>query len=152
VGKVFQPDDGRFSSQLSEVFGSGLRDAIGHATRRDVLRALHRKERPCGLDEIALELPAFGIGRLSYHLQVLRQAGVVTETLGHQGPARYRSVVSEDGQVRAVLRATARWDGARREAAAFASPNPLLTMFRIPRPVRTIRLRSRRKTDEDGER
>jgi hypothetical protein len=40
---------------------------------------------------------------------------------------------------------------AKREAMAVASVSPLLTMFRVPRPVHTIRLRSRGQIDMERE-
>src|SRR3954447_17444385 len=131
--------DGRLSAQLAATLEPKLQDALDHPVRREVLRVLVRGERLRSVTELGAELPGFRLSQLSYHLQVLRRMGTVA------------SEVAGDGRVRAVLRATEQWDRARREAAAAASASPLLTMFRVPRPGRTIRLRSRGKIDSERE-
>jgi hypothetical protein len=85
---------------------------------------------------------------------VLRQAGTVAAEPAGMGQVRaqYGSEVAGDGRVRAVLRATEQWDREQREAAAGASASSLLTMFRVPRPTRTIRLRGRSKIDAEQDR
>jgi hypothetical protein len=104
-----------------------------------------------GLD-LRAELHAFGSSQLNYHLEVLRRSGMVVPIPGAEGegPARmlYASEVSDKGEVRAILRATEGWDRERRESAAAANASPLLTMFRLPRLVRTIRLRGHSGIDE----
>ncbi|HEX5592171.1 MAG TPA: helix-turn-helix domain-containing protein [Solirubrobacterales bacterium] len=124
-----------------------LQDALDHPVRRELLRTLNRSARSRSTVEIRADLQPFRPSQLSYHLQVLRRSGVVASDVADRdatgsGP-RYASEVAEDGEVRAVLRATERGDMERREAAVAASASPLLTMFRTPRPVRTIRLRGR---------
>jgi hypothetical protein len=103
--------------------------------------------------ELNAELGAFRLSQVGYHLQVLRRSGTVaTEPAGlgaGQVRARYASQIYGDGQVRAVLRRTQRSDRERREAIAAANASPLLTMFRVPRPVHTIRLRGRRAPEGD---
>jgi hypothetical protein len=116
---------------------------------------LNRFGRARTVPELGAQLP-FRLGQLGYHLQVLRRSGVViaepAKMAAGTGGVRYASQVSTDGDVRSVLRATERWDRERREAVAQERASPLLTMFRLPRPIRTIRLRSQRRIDADPER
>lgn len=155
-GDFVAAEDGRLSARLAEPLGPRLRDALDHPIRREVLRALNRRDGSRSVAEISTELPAFGLGQLGYHLQVLRRSGAVAPVPADldagQSRPRYASDVLDDGQVRAVLRATEQWDRQRREAAAAASSSPLLTMFRVPRPVRTIRLRGRNQVDAERDR
>src|SRR3954453_13297087 len=139
-----EPGDGRLSAELAATLRPELQDALGHPVRREVLRALNRKMRPRPGAEVESALRGFSLSQLSYHLRVLKRSGTVAlEVRGRHSGGGYASEGFEDGQIRGVLRATEQWDRERREAAAAASASPLLTMFRIPRPVRTIRLRSR---------
>jgi DNA-binding transcriptional ArsR family regulator len=136
--------DGRLPAGLAAMLGPELQDALDHPFRRDVLRALDRSGRARSVAELGAELPALRRGQLSYHLRVLRRLGVVASEAAGDGAgphALYASAVFEDDGVRAVLRATERWDRKRRDVAAAANASQLLTMFRVPRPVRTIRLR-----------
>jgi|SRR3954447_3513619 len=148
--------DGRLAARLAAGLEPKLQDALDHPVRREVLRALSQGGGSHSVAEIGAELRAFGLGQLGYHLQVLRRSGAVASVavdLGTgQNRARYASEVCEDAQVRAVLRATEQGDRERREAAAQAKLSPLLTMFRVPRPVRTIRLRGRSTIDAEQER
>jgi len=151
MGRAFETQDGRLSGQLAAELEPELRDALDHPIRREVLRALAGSRKSHSISELGVELRGFRDGQLYYHLQVLQQAGAVAlepadEGAG-QGRARYASAVPEVREVRAVLRATEQWDRKQREAAAAAMASPLLTMFRVPRPVRTIRLRGRREID-----
>jgi DNA-binding transcriptional ArsR family regulator len=153
MGDSVAAEDGRLAPRLAAPLGPELQDALDHPIRRELLRALGQGRRPRSIAEIGAELGGFRPGQLGYHLQVLRRSGAVASvpaglSAGHG--VRYASSVSGDGQVRAVLRATERWDRERREAAAETNSSPLLTMFRVPRPVRTIRLRGR--SGIDGER
>jgi DNA-binding transcriptional ArsR family regulator len=148
--------DGRLSARLAAQFEPELRDALDHPVRRELLRTLNQGQRPRSVAEIGTELGGFRLGQLGYHLQVLRRSGAVASVSaglsGGQSQARYASEVAEDWRVRAVLRATAQWDRQQREAAIEANGSPLLTMFRVPRPVRTIRLRGRSETDAERDR
>jgi DNA-binding transcriptional ArsR family regulator len=140
--------DGRLSPQLATMLEPNLRDALDHPLRRGVLRRLNRSERSQSVAEIRTELPSLGQAQLSYHLRVLLRSGAVaSEGGGGSKRARYVSEVLEDDEVRAALRATEQWDRERQEAMAAANASPLLTMFRVPRPVRTIRLRNRGRID-----
>jgi DNA-binding transcriptional ArsR family regulator len=147
--------DGRLPARLAETLDPGLQDALEHPVRREVLRTLSHKPRPRTIAEIGADLHGYPAGQLDYHLQVLRRSGAVaaesTDVGADRAGARYGSEVFEDGQIRAVLRATEKWDRERREAAAAASASPLLTMFRVSRAVRTIRLRSRGRIDSERE-
>jgi DNA-binding transcriptional ArsR family regulator len=158
MGKVdsFREEDGRLPSRLAVALDRKLQDALDHPIRREVLRTLHRNVRSCTVAEIRAELRAFQLSQLSYHLQVLRRSGTVASDQGSVGaspaPAHYASEVADDGTVRAALRATQKGDEERREAAVVAKASPLLTMFRVPRPVRAIRLRGQSKIDAERER
>lgn len=149
-------EDGRLCTQLAARLDPKLKDALDHPVRRELLRTLSRRARACSMVELDGELRGFNRSKLSYHLQVLRQAGTVTSiSVGastNDGHVVYASAIDGDGRVKAVLRATERWDRERREAAAAANTSPLLTMFRVPRPVRTIRLRGRGRVDAERDR
>jgi DNA-binding transcriptional ArsR family regulator len=156
MGGSLEMEEGRLSGQLAAMLKPEFHDALDHPIRREVLRALSRSDQPRGVAEIGAELHSFRLSQLSYHLQVLRRAGTVALSPAGRGTDRgralYASEVDGDGQVKAVLRATEQWDRKQREAAAEANVSPLLTMFRVPRPVRTIRLRSRSRIDAEQER
>jgi DNA-binding transcriptional ArsR family regulator len=142
--------DGRLSAGLASTLEPKLQDALDHPLRREVMRVLNRDPRPRSVGELQAELSRFPAGQLGYHLRVLREAGIVVAVEGNAAAAsgsyvRYASGVVGNSQVRAVLRATERWDRRRREAQASGTASPLLTMFRTPRPARTIRLRARRE-------
>lgn len=148
MGKAGSPggESGRLPRQLAVALDPELQNALSSPVRREVLRTLNRHARSASVGELMAELRPYGRSQLGYHLQVLRRAGAVAQgAAGTDGAtARYASKVPVDGPVRAVLRATERGDLEHREATAVASASPLLTMFRVPRPVRTIRLRRRR--------
>jgi DNA-binding transcriptional ArsR family regulator len=140
---------GRLAAHLAATLDPKLQDALDHPVRREVLRAFHGKGRSRSVAEIGARLPVRA-GQLSYHLRVLRDSGtIVPEPAGvgiDRGRARYASEVCGDRDVRSVLRATERWDREQTEALARANASPLLAMFRLPRPVRTIRLRGRARS------
>jgi DNA-binding transcriptional ArsR family regulator len=155
-GDFVAGEDGRLSARLAAPLEPKLQDALDHPIRREVLRTLNQGGRSRSVAEIGTELPAIPLGQLGYHLQVLRRSGAVASLPAELDAgvcrARYASEVFDDGQVRAVLRATEQWDRRRRESVAATNGSPLLTMFRVPRPVRTIRLRSRRQGDPERDR
>ncbi|HEU5064065.1 MAG TPA: hypothetical protein VFT79_13080 [Solirubrobacterales bacterium] len=145
--------EGRLDDELAAALEPKLQDALNHPTRRDLLRVLHRSGRPCGVTAMLGKLPPLKRGEIDYHLKVLRDGGAVfvDGTLAAPGGREwlYRSALMEDAKVRLTLRATEREDRKRREGAKGSSG--LLTMFRVPRPDRTIRLGTRgRKTDREG--
>jgi DNA-binding transcriptional ArsR family regulator len=141
----FESSEDRLPGQLAAGLGPRLQDALDHPVRRELLRTLSRGSRSRSTAEIHAQLGAFRPSQLCYHLQVLRRAGaVVAIPAGDAGSRpRYASGTAADEEVRAVLRATERQDREQTEAALAASGSPLLTMFRTPRPVRTVRLRGR---------
>jgi len=145
-----EAEDGRLAASLAARLEPSLQDALDHPVRREVLRTLNHGEHDWSVAEIGAQLP-FRLSQLTYHLQVLRRSGtVVSKPAGisaTRGRTHYASVVAGDGHVRSVLRATERWDRERREAAARRSASPLLTMFRVPRPVQAVRLRGREEAD-----
>lgn len=135
--------DGRLADELAAILEPKLQDALNHPTRREILRVLHASEQPCGVTEILGKLPPLKRGEVSYHLQVLQNCGAVA------GAPLYRSSVADDLKARAALRATEREDLRCRGAEKKGGSSGLLTMFRVPRPERTIRLSNLlgRKTD-----
>lgn len=153
-GDSVAAEDGRLSARLAASLEPRLQDALDHPIRRELLRALGRHARSVG--ELNAELMGFRPSQLGYHLRVLLRLGTVaSEPAGlstNPALARFASEVSDDTQVRAVLRATEQWDRSRREAAAAAGSSTILTMFRVPRPVHTIRLRSRRQVESERDR
>lgn len=155
-GNSVAAEDGRLSAHLAAPLEPKLQDALDHPIRREVLRTLNQGRRSRSVAEIGSELRGFRLSQLGYHLQVLRRSGTVASVppglSAGQSRARYASAVCDDGQVRAVLRATEQWDRERREAVSEANSSPLLTMFRVPRPVRTIRLRGRSEIDAERDR
>lgn len=148
-----QASDGRLSTRLAKTLDPKLQDALDHPVRREVLRTLNRSRRSRAISELGVELNGFPLSQLNYHLQVLTQLGTVGADSTHlrfgQAHARYASEVSDHREVLLVLRATEQWDRERRKAVVSASASPLLTMFRVPRPVRTIRLRGRGRPEGD---
>jgi len=132
-GESFEAREDRLPGALAARLEPKLQDALDHRVRRELLRSLNRGGRSRSTAELRAELRAVRPSQLRYHLQVLRRSGVV----------------AGDEKVKAVLRATERIDREQSEAAAAASASPLLTMFRTPRPVRTVRLRGRARTRGD---
>lgn len=142
--------DGRLEARMAAMLDLKLQDALDHPVRRELLRALGQDGGAKDVAEIGADLRGIRLSQIGYHLQVLRRSGSVVSIGGpgvDRNRPRYASQVSGDGQVRAVLRATERWDRERREVALRAGASPLLTMFRVPRPAVTIRLRGRRGMD-----
>jgi DNA-binding transcriptional ArsR family regulator len=132
-----------------------LQDALNHPTRREILRVLHASASACSLDKFFDRLSPLGRGELSYHVEVLHRSGLIFDVTrpAHGGrEVLYRSVVGEDADVLAVLRATERQDRERRQAMGEDRPPGFLKMFRIPRPGRAISLRGRseRKATPSG--
>jgi DNA-binding transcriptional ArsR family regulator len=134
--------------QLAAKLEPKLQDALDHPARREILRTLNRSGRAQSTSDLRAELQTARPSQIRYHLQVLRRSGLVVKDpvdFNLTGrPSRFSSEVAEDEQVRAVLRATERQDRQLREATMAAGASSLLTMFRAPRPVHTIRLRGRR--------
>jgi hypothetical protein len=123
-------------------------DALSHPLRREILRNLNADGRPRGLSAIAAALPPFTVGEVNYHVQVLRGVGMIVSDGTVPGPSgrqrAYRSEVAEAASALAVLRASQRRD---RETLRLASNRPrssLLSMFRTPRPIRSVRFGARR--------
>jgi DNA-binding transcriptional ArsR family regulator len=136
--------DGRLIDELAAILEPALRDALNHPTRRDILRVLNAQEEGLGIDGILGKVPPLKRGEVDYHLQVLLDRGAVVEdgtrpALGGREPT-CRPAFADDAKVRAALRVTEREDRRRREGAGNGGSSGLLTMFRVPRPERTIHL------------
>jgi DNA-binding transcriptional ArsR family regulator len=142
--------EGRLPAALAAALDPHLREALENPTRREVLRSLHGSDRALEVVEIASELGEFTVSEVAYHLRVLERSGGATVANGRPSVMgerrRYVSGVADNGQALAALRATQQWDrthqrrGDRRSSAH-------LTIFRVPRPTRTIRLGER---DREG--
>lgn len=142
-------DDGRLEPGLAATLERQLQDALDHPLRREIMRVLNGEGGARSVAEIRACLTPFRASELNYHVQVLLRTGAIAldgerPTLG--GRQRfYISKVTADLQVESVLRATEREDKSRRRVAAGGRSARFLTMFRIPRPTRTIRFGSRRR-------
>lgn len=138
--------DGRLPAEIADALGPGLKDALDNPMRREILRVLHRDERPRSIREIASELSELTVSEVGYHVGVLRRYEAVAVDgegrAGRDAQQLYFSGIQDDLQALAALRATLQWDRDRRRERRRRS-SKVLTMFRIPRPVRTIRLGDR---------
>ncbi len=136
--------DGRLVDELAAILEPKLQDALNHPTRREILRVLHASEQPGSVTGILGKLPPLKRGEVTYHLQVLQNCGAVVSEGTRPGPggrdALYRSEVADEPKVRAALRATEREDRRCREGAKRGGSSGVLTMFRVPRPDRTVSL------------
>lgn len=147
--------DGRLADELAATLEPRLQDALNHPTRRGILRVLHGSDRPCGVTEILGALSPLTRGEISYHLGVLRDAGSVFDDGTRPAPGGrevlYRSALRAEAGVIAALWVTEQLDCRRRKAGDEQRSSGALTMFRIPRPGRTVRLRNwrGRKTDRE---
>lgn len=139
--------DGQLAHELAVALGPELQDALNHPTRREVLRVLHRSGRSCGVPEILDRLSPLKRDEVVYHVRVLEAAGAIvadgTQPAFGGRDVLYRSVLVDEGNVVAALQATERSDRERRQGASGGSPG-LLTMFRVPRPGRILRLGERK--------
>jgi DNA-binding transcriptional ArsR family regulator len=139
--------DGRLSDELAAILEPKVQDALDHPLRREILRVLHAKERPCGLMEVAGELRAFAQSEVSYHLRVLQGAGAVfadgAQPAVSGGGKIYRSTLAEDAGVIAALKVTELPDRKRWQHMKGGGSTNLLKMFRVPRPRQAIRLSMR---------
>jgi DNA-binding transcriptional ArsR family regulator len=148
-----EPPDDRFPGQLAAELEPKLQDALDHPVRRELLRILNRSARSQGMAELRTELSALRPSQLRYHLQVLRRSELVAASSaasnGDGGGPRFASEVVDDGDIRVILRATEGRDRERKETLAAAGGALHLTMFRIPRPVHTIRLGGRARARGD---
>lgn len=144
--------EGRLPVEIAAVLEPGLREALDNPTRREVVRILNSSDRALGVGEIAAHLCDFTVSEIGYHARVLeRSGGVVVDDDGSSsvaGQRRYISSVADNMQALSALRATQRWDrNHRRTGDRHSSAH--LTMFRVPRPVRTIRLGEREGGDRE---
>ena len=139
--------DGRLDDELVAVLEPKLQDALNQPTRREILRVLHGKERACGVAEVLHQLHPLTRAEVSYHVQVLKEAAAVVADGSRPGlhgrDEVFRSALSEDPGVLAVLAVTRQSDRRRRQGKGNKSSG-LLKMFRIPHPERAISLSMRR--------
>jgi DNA-binding transcriptional ArsR family regulator len=148
--------DGRLADELAATLEPQLQDALNHPTRREILRILHASDQACAVTGILDQLSPLTRSEISYHLRVLRDAGSIFDDGTRPAPGGrevlYRSALRAEAGVIAALWVTEQLDCRRRKAGDEPRPSSALTMFRIPRPGRTIRLRNwrERKTDREG--
>jgi hypothetical protein len=141
-------EDGRLAADLSASLEPRLQDPLNHPTRREILRVLNAGRKAQTITAIVAKLPPLTRGEISYHVQVLQDSECVavdgTRPALRGRERLLRSAVGDCEQALLVLGATQRSDRVHRARKGGGSSS-LLTMFRIPRPGRTIRLgRSRR--------
>lgn len=102
-----------------KVRASNVLRAVGHESRRRILRALHEADGPRSCKDLAAPLGK-EIGHLAYHYKVLKECGTV-EMTGSR-PARgalerfYISIVRDNELVALSLKATAEEDQDVRES------------------------------------
>ncbi|HEV2789894.1 MAG TPA: helix-turn-helix domain-containing protein [Solirubrobacterales bacterium] len=135
--------EGRLAEEFTAILEPHLHDPLNHVLRRQILRALHADRGARSVTAILSALSPLPRREVNYHLQILQRCDFVTEEtrLGLAGrECLYESTVSEDVQVRAVLRVTDLSDRELTESRKAQHSSRFLTMFRIPRPVRTLRL------------
>jgi DNA-binding transcriptional ArsR family regulator len=135
---------GRLSTDLAASLTPSRRDALNHPLRREILRVLHNSERAAGASDILGRLSPFSRAEIAYHLQILQRCECVASRGTRPGPAGrehlYESTIGEVAGVADVLLATQALDREHRRARAGRHSSRLLTMFRIPRPTRSLRL------------
>jgi DNA-binding transcriptional ArsR family regulator len=143
-------NDRGLADELVAALEPELRDALGHSTRREILRVL-QASGPRSLGEIAAELSPLSRGEVSYHAQVLEDAEFVSSDGSRPGGQErvLCSTVADSDQAQLVLRATRRFDRKLRERTPEAGSAGALTMFRVPRPGRTVPLLNRHRRDAE---
>jgi|GEM_PF-1172128 len=146
-------ENGRLAADLVATLEPNLQDALNHPTRRDVLRVLNGSDRPRDITGIVGNLPQLRRGEVSYHAQVLVDAGCIE--VDARRPASggrerlLRSTIAGNSQAQLVLGATERSDREQRLRRAEESSSDHLMMFRVPRPSRTVRLIGRRRREAE---
>lgn len=144
-------EDGRLADELAARLEPRLQDALNHRTRREILRFLHAEERPGGVTEFLVSLPSLRREEITYHARVLEKSGCI-EVEGNgvaPGERLFRSNLQANDKALLVLRATEDSDQGHRGAAAEDHPDAVTTMFRPPRPSRTVRLLNRRRRETE---
>lgn len=139
-------DGGGLASELVAALDPRLRDALNHPTRREILRLLHAGgARSVG--ELVADLSPLSRGEVAYHAQVLEGSECVAADGSRPGPGGeerlLRSTLADSEQAQLVLRATRRPDHGLRQRTVEAGSAGALTMFRVPRPGRTVSLLNR---------
>jgi DNA-binding transcriptional ArsR family regulator len=128
-----------------------IEDALGHPLRREILRTLNVDGRARGLPALAAELSPFTASEVSYHVLVLREAGLIVSDSSVAAPSgrqrAYRAAIAESASALAVLRANEQPDRELLRLGSQRSSSRLLSMFRAPRPMHSIRLSARRRRD-----
>ncbi len=146
--------DGLSASDLIAALEPELQDALSHPTRREILRVLHAGG-PLSVSEVVAKLSPLSRGEVSYHARILEDSQCVTidgSRPALDGQERLLRSTAGSDQAQLVLRATRRLDRRLRGGTTEAGSAGALTMFRIPRPGRTVRLRNhhRRGAERTG--
>ena len=146
---------GGLASELLAALDPKLQDALNHPTRREILRVLHAGG-PRSVGGVVAELSPLSRGEVNYHAQVLEDSECVVV----EGPRPavderkrlLRSTIGGSDQAQLVLRATRREDRKLRRREPEDKAAGALTMFRVPRPGRTVSLlsRHRRSAERQG--
>jgi hypothetical protein len=142
-------DDGRLGDDVLATLEAGLQDALNHPTRREILRVLHEDRRSRSVTEIVTGLAPLRRSEVAYHAQVLKDSECVAVEGSRPAPGGQEqvlaSLVAASNQVQLILRATRHHDQSHRQQSAGERSPGLMAMFRVPRPVATMRLLARRR-------
>jgi DNA-binding transcriptional ArsR family regulator len=145
-------EDGSLTAEVVETLRPGLRDALNHPARRDILRAVQGRKGSRAVGEMVAELPPLKRAEVSYHVTVLRDLGCIEARGTRPGPvavARARifgSCIAGDRRTQLILGATEGGDKEHRRRLARRESPGTLAMFRVPGPAIAIRLLNRGRT------
>jgi DNA-binding transcriptional ArsR family regulator len=93
-------------AELAEKLSPILERALGHPTRRRILRALDGTGEAWTLEELGAAIAGTPISTVSYHVLVLEECGSVLVTVAlpeSQRSQRFASAVGDDATIREVL-------------------------------------------------
>jgi hypothetical protein len=130
---------------LTDSMNSEMRDALDHPLRRELLRALLAGEGPQRLTDLEAEIGSdCSLAELNYHAGVLELAslaiaGEPVDRGSASGVGLGPAAAARGEQVNRILRVMQPLDRVKGRSVA-AHSSRLLQMFRVPRPVITLRL------------
>lgn len=138
AGTLPSTGEGTLSDRIESAADSKLRKALDHPRRRDILRMLANAGRPLTADEIACD-HSESEGQTHYQLdQLLSVGAIVTESSAL--PPRYYIPVGEKEASFMVLQRAINLAEEEHQGRSLGA-----RLLGVPRPGRTIRLKSRRR-------